>query len=186
MPSKWGDKLTIDLATYEDASIIEHFYMNRLTLTDEQIPPGRMERFVFNLEEKKVEERRLLADACIELPHFDYKHYYGRSDYRYVYGCGIAPSRRNEFYNQLVKIDIHTGEHMVWQQAGDYPGEPVFVPHPNRKTEDDGVLLSVVLNGRQGHSFLLVLDAQSMEERARACLPHPILFGFHGIFLDKE
>lgn len=179
-----GDELTVDLATYKDAGIINQYYINRLALTDEELPFGRMERFVFDLQQKKVKERRLLSEACIELPHIDYEYCHGQSDYRYVYGCGIDPGRRNEFYNQLVKIDIQTGDHTVWRRAGYYPGEAVFVPHPERKAEDEGLLLSVVLDGQQGRSFLLVLDAQTMEERARAFLPHSILFGYHGAFFN--
>ena len=48
--------------------------------------------------------------------------------------------------------------------------------------EDDGVLLSVVLDSRTERSFLLVLDARSLEELARAEVPHHIPFGFHGQF----
>jgi beta,beta-carotene 9',10'-dioxygenase len=58
----------------------------------------------------------------------------------------------------------------------------VFVPAPQADHEDDGVLLSVVLDGRTGNSFLLVLDAASLQELARAEVPHQIPFGFHGQF----
>lgn len=46
--------------------------------------------------------------------------------------------------------------------------------------EDDGVLLSVVLDGGTGTSFLFVLNASSLEELARAEVPNHIPFGFHG------
>lgn len=179
-----GD-LVVDLAAYEDAGIIDHYYINRLALAEEELPFGRMERFVLDLEKGEVKERRRLSEACIELPHIDYANYHGQPDYRYIYGCGIAPERRHEFYNQLVKIDVRSGRHTVWHQPGCFPGEAVFVPHPDRKAEDDGVLLSVVLDGLAGRSFLLVLDAQTMEERARAHLPHSILFGYHGAFFNN-
>ncbi len=48
--------------------------------------------------------------------------------------------------------------------------------------EDDGVLLSVVLDADAGTSFLLVLDARDLSELARAEAPHHIPFGFHGQF----
>ena len=51
---------------------------------------------------------------------------------------------------------------------------------PGRDGEDDGVVLSVVLDTNAGRSFLLVLDAGSFEEIARAEAPHHIPFGFHG------
>jgi carotenoid cleavage dioxygenase-like enzyme len=38
----------------------------------------------------------------------------------------------------------------------------------------------VVLDARAGRSFLLVLDAGSFGELARATAPHHIPFGFHG------
>jgi beta,beta-carotene 9',10'-dioxygenase len=44
------------------------------------------------------------------------------------------------------------------------------------------VLLSVVFDGRTGTSFLLVLDAGTLAELARAEVPHHIPFGFHGQF----
>ena len=58
----------------------------------------------------------------------------------------------------------------------------MFVADPGAKAEDAGVLLSVVLDADQGASFLLVLDAASLDEIARAEAPHHIPFGFHGQF----
>ncbi|OAX85540.1 hypothetical protein ACJ72_00078 [Emergomyces africanus] len=51
---------------------------------------------------------------------------------------------------------------------------------PEVLDEDDGVLLSVVLDGLKGKSYLLVLDAKSMKEVGRAEVAGPIGFGFHG------
>ena len=58
----------------------------------------------------------------------------------------------------------------------------MFVARPNAEDEDDGVLLSVVLDASAGTSFLLVLDASDLSELARADAPHHIPFGFHGQF----
>lgn len=55
---------------------------------------------------------------------------------------------------------------------------------PEPSAEDDGVLLSVVLDAERENSFLLVLDAHTLEELARAAVPHHIPFGFHGQFYD--
>ena len=46
--------------------------------------------------------------------------------------------------------------------------------------EDDGVLLSVVLDGPAGKSYLLVLDAKTMTEMGRADVRGVIGLGFHG------
>jgi carotenoid cleavage dioxygenase-like enzyme len=58
----------------------------------------------------------------------------------------------------------------------------VFVAAP-AANEDDGVILSVVLDTRQAASFLLILDASTFRELARADAPHHIPFGFHGNYL---
>ncbi len=181
-----GDELVVDMATYKNSEVVNNYYMNRLSQSDLQLPHGRMERFVMNVKEKKLNSRSIISDVCIELPHIDYSQYHTRNDYRYVYGCSVSEERPNEFYNQLVRIDMQTGEHLRWFQPGFYPGEPVFVPHPDRKTEDDGVLLSVVLDADRVHSFLLVLDAKTLKEQARAELPHPVLFGYHGVFFNHQ
>jgi carotenoid cleavage dioxygenase-like enzyme len=81
-----------------------------------------------------------------------------------------------------VKIDARDGSMTRWSVAGAYPGEPVFVPRPGGTDEDDGAVLSVVLDARAATSYLLVLDARTFEERARAIAPHHIPFGFHGMF----
>ena len=70
----------------------------------------------------------------------------------------------------------------VVNEPGSYPGEPVFVPEPGATEENGGVLLSIVLDATAGTSFLLVLDAATLAERARARVPHHIPFGFHGQF----
>jgi carotenoid cleavage dioxygenase-like enzyme len=47
------------------------------------------------------------------------------------------------------------------------------------------VVLSVVLDGEKGNSFLLVLDAKTFTEQARAEVPQHIPFGFHGEFFGE-
>lgn len=42
----------------------------------------------------------------------------------------------------------------VWEQAGFYPSEPVFVPSPDATEEDDGVILSVVITPNTVSRFL--------------------------------
>ncbi|HEY2216329.1 MAG TPA: carotenoid oxygenase family protein, partial [Solirubrobacteraceae bacterium] len=79
-------------------------------------------------------------------------------------------------------IDTHDGSALSWSESGCFPGEPVFVARPGAEREDDGVLLSVVLDVVAETSFLLVLDAADLSELARASVPHHIPFGFHGQF----
>lgn len=126
--------------------------------------------------------------TSIELPRINYERNNGR-DYQFAYGVGFHEQHTDslnrlyseDFMDQLVKIDVRTGTAHTWYEEGCYPGEPVFVAAPGATGEDEGVVLSVVLDGQRGRSFLLVLDAASFTEMARAEVPHTISFGFHGI-----
>jgi beta,beta-carotene 9',10'-dioxygenase len=96
--------------------------------------------------------------------------------HRYVWATG----QLGGFFDSLVKHDLNTSKVLTWNENDTSPGEPVFVPTPGDEAEDDGVLLSVVLDGKGKRSFLLVLDAATLRESARAYAPHVIPFGFHG------
>lgn len=176
-------ELVVDLVGYDNASVIESFYLHRLEDPDTQIPRGTLRRFRIPLSAAggDVHSEELCATA-IELPSTDYARMNTRAELRYVYGVGLRSERG--FYDQLVKIDVATGESRTWHESDCYPGEGVFVGRPGRTAEDDGVVLSVVLDAERGLSFLLVLDAARFTEVARAELPHPVLFGYHGQFYD--
>ena len=90
------------------------------------------------------------------------------------------------FIDTLVKLDLDARQASSWSEGGCYPGEPVFVAAPDALAEDDGVILSVVLDAQQETSFLLILEASSYEELARAEVPHHIPFGFHGNYLAEQ
>jgi carotenoid cleavage dioxygenase-like enzyme len=83
-------------------------------------------------------------------------------------------------------VDIQTRETKTWTEENCYPGEPIFVPKPDRMTEDNGVILSVVLDAKRGTSFLLVLNATTFEEISRAEIPQPVLIGYHGMYLPEK
>ncbi|MFF7475332.1 carotenoid oxygenase family protein [Streptomyces sp. NPDC008092] len=121
-----------------------------------------------------------LADAGVEMPRINYRQHNGRA-YRYAYGLGHSP-RSLRAMNRLLKVDVVAGTHRAWYEKGCFPGEGVFVPRPGATREDDGVVLSGVLDARSGRSFLLVLDGPTFEELARAEVPHHIPNDFHGQF----
>ncbi|MGM0385407.1 MAG: carotenoid oxygenase family protein [Actinomycetota bacterium] len=178
-----GDELVVDLVGYDDASVIEAFYLHRLEEPESHIPPGTLRRYRIAMTGPARDvDGEVLCRTAIELPSVDYARMNTSADLRYVYGVGLRAERG--FYDELVKIDIADRSAATWYEAGSYPGEGVFVGRPGRSAEDDGVVLSVVLDAHRGVSYLLVLDAATFTEVARAELPHPVLFGYHGQFYD--
>ncbi len=171
-----GGELVVDLVAYDDASIIDDLYLDNLR-SGSPTAAGRLRRYRLPLDGGRARSEDL-CDEEIELPRIAYRARSGR-DYRYVYGAG---QRGGDFIDQLVKVDIAERSATLWHEDGCYPGEPVFVAAPGSAAEDDGVILSVVLDSAAERSFLLVLDARDFTELGRAEAPHHIPFGFHGDF----
>lgn len=165
-----GD-VVIDLAVFDDARIIDDLYLDRLR-AGRAASWARLERF--RISPGGTVDRHRLCDEPLELPRINYGRHNERP-YRYVWAAGAT-----DWLDRIVKVDVTDGSVLRWQEDGCFPGEPVFVAAPAAEAEDDGVLLSVVLDGARETSFLLVLDAADLSEVARARVPHHIPFGFHG------
>jgi carotenoid cleavage dioxygenase-like enzyme len=176
-----GDEVVADLVSYPDAGVIDQLYLDRLRSAEPVTATGQLTRLRIGLQGTVAAEQ--LSGAPLELPRFDYGRRAGRR-YRYVYGAGNAVA--GDFLDSLVKLDLERGTASTWQEEGCYPGEPVFVEGPGAAQEDGGVILSVVLDTRTGASFLLILDAATFQEVARAEAPHHIPFGFHGSYLTER
>ena len=178
--------LEVDLCAYENADIIQHYYKDRLANPNAALPKGAMWRYSLDVERNKCITKAELADVCLELPVINRTYAQKNATYRYVYGCGVNDSHDREFYNQLVKIDLSNGTCNRWHKQGHYPGEPLLVLAPDSSAEDEGLLLSVVLDTYSNTSYLLVLNAATLEQVAKATLPHSILFGYHGTFIHSN
>jgi beta,beta-carotene 9',10'-dioxygenase len=170
-----GGELIVDLCAYADPSIIDALYLDRLR-AGQPVPGAELRRYAIDLEGGRV-TMEPLADTDLELARINYRRHNGRP-YRYVYGAAL----NGTWLAKIVKVDLERGETSDWSAAGCWPGEPVFVPAPDAEAEDAGVLLSIVLDGGRGRSFLLVLDAATLEEKGRAEVPHAVPFSFHGQF----
>lgn len=171
-----GDDIVFDISAYDDASVIDSLYLDRLAARG-CVPLAHVRRY-------RVRDGSVTFDpigsASLELPRIN--HALHARPHSYCYGVGSHDEHGGDFLDQLVKLDTRTGAATTWYEPGRYPGEPVFVQAPDATEEDAGVLLSVVLDPGQGNSFLLVLDAATLREIGRVVVPHAIPFGFHGLY----
>jgi beta,beta-carotene 9',10'-dioxygenase len=171
-------ELVLDLVAYDDPSVIDALYLGE---DGPRGPLGHTElrRYTIDLDGHSVSWEALPGGRDVELPRIDYGRRNTR-DYEFAYFAGWGG---REWIDRLVKLNVRDGTRNEWSAPGCYPGEPVFVREPGNDAEDGGVILSVVLDAAARRSFLLVLDAGSFEELARAEAPHHIPFGFHGDYL---
>jgi len=106
-----------------------------------------------------------------------------RGPYRYIWGATVADPVNSTFMDQIIKLDLQTGEKLTWQGETPntlFPGEPLFVATPSSSAEDDGILLSVVYDSVAQNSYLMILHAATLTEIGRATTPNLVPLGFHG------
>lgn len=104
---------------------------------------------------------------------------------KHRYGYFLITRVLATLFDAIAKIDTETRELLQWEGPhGHTPGEAIFVPRPaadgEELDEDDGVLLSVVLDGANRTSYLLCLDAKTMTELGRAECEFAVAIGLHG------
>ena len=189
-------KVIVDICAFDDHRIIHELYLNKLRANIFPSGAGYVRRFELDLDANTCTEPNInarspqgshpishansLVPVQFELPRINPK--FTGKPYRYVYCVRSPPGR---VFDALVKLDVESkNEAAVWDIPCTSPSEPIFVPKPDASDdeEDGGVVLSVIFEQRTKRSFLLVLDAKTFKELARAYLPMHIPLSFHGNF----
>ncbi|XP_056157163.1 beta,beta-carotene 15,15'-dioxygenase [Lampris incognitus] len=206
--------VVFDLIGYKDSNLYQMFYMENINQdakdfiqSHKSFSPPVCKRFVLPLNiEKDSPEGTNLVDLkdttaravvqkdgsvyCqpdtlfegLELPGINYK--FNGKKYRYFYGSRVEWSPHP---NKLAKFDTVTRKHVEWQMENCYPSEPVFVASPGAVEEDDGVILSSVISPNPNISpFMLVLDAKTFKEIARASIDASVHLDLHGRFIPAS
>jgi carotenoid cleavage dioxygenase-like enzyme len=168
------------LVAYDDARVVEELTLSRLRDASPPAATGRLRRYDVPWGRAARGDRLRpsvpLADAGLELPRVAPRAAWRPA--RFVYG--VTSDRA--FFDGLVKVELPDGRVRRFHRSGTFFNEPVFVPRAPDGREDDGVLLTVALEPKRRRSLLLVLDAATLEERARAPIPEVVPFHFHGDF----
>jgi carotenoid cleavage dioxygenase len=84
-------------------------------------------------------------------------------------------------FDGVLRYDFERGSDEVLVYGKErYGGEAVFAPRAGSTAEDDGWLLVLVHDQREGCSELVVIDPRDMREpQARVVLPRRVPWGFH-------
>lgn len=135
------------------------------------------ERWTFKPNSSKVEQQ-ILSNALQEFPRFDER--LSTKPYRFAYAIDASQDFNKPRY--LYRHDVLSGETIAREfPAGVGPGEVNFVPRHQNAAEDDGWLLTYVMNNNTKTSDFVILDAKDIlaEPVAVVKLPWLLPFGFH-------
>ena len=207
-----GDvNLHIDLCSYEGGPVTYREY-NLSNVLDPARPfrDGTLVRYELGAVNKATSAKILratvaqaISGAPMELPRIR-KDMSMVPGYRYVYACAgnAGPSPGTEvpigrygsgvkvvqaaFFGSIGKSDWLTGKFITWQpeDGESCPCEPVFVARPGSTEEDDGVVLTIVIDRKGTKSILVALDGRDLNEVARADMPQVYGLGPHGSFIE--
>ncbi|MCQ4332796.1 carotenoid oxygenase family protein [Natronomonas sp. F2-12] len=173
-------EIVVDLVAFEDDGILEAMSFDSLSGgAFDGAPDGRLDRYRLDLESETASRSRRY-DGGLELPTVP-RAVRGRP-YRYAY----AQATDRSGANGLVKVDVERETATEWWERGVYVEEPRMVRRPGGTDEDDGVVLAPALDTKRERSVLLIFDAETLTELARAPLPHAVPFGFHGRFFPAQ
>ncbi|VDO70789.1 unnamed protein product [Haemonchus placei] len=175
-----------DMVVYDSHDpYVKYFYTDFLT---SQLYPStaRILRFTLDLKHRRVMYNYLIPQETIaaDFPQFNHKLEQKPYQWTYIVEHPFAAGNRivkinvdepSGSRNQELRADISLVLH-----------EPWFVPRPDSRKEDDGVLLIRALDVVENKALLLVINAETMKEIGRAFVPISIPFGFHNRFYSKQ
>ncbi|KAK8375311.1 hypothetical protein O3P69_008291 [Scylla paramamosain] len=184
--------LVVDLCAIKSGNVISQFLLKNLSKPDYTVSPedlpvhrryvlplrtegSRTDTNLVTLKDTKCTARKLkdgtiflegqvISPNVIDLPRINYK--YNGKPYTFTYGVEVNPLGAQ--FSRLVKINVRTGETQLWHEESKLVSEPVFVAAPNATREEEGVVLTTLLDSNNPTFVaLLVLDPTSWKEVAR-------------------
>lgn len=181
-----GKDIVLDLCL-DSGPVVEDLGIERLRAgTPSDAPRARHTRFVLSAGAAAARQEAL--PGRFELPQVNMNVALA-GPVRYVWaasaGAAAADARGAAFFDRTVKFDHASGDFVEHLYGSAVALEPLFVPAPHARAEDDGVLLVHTLSDNDAGSVVRVLDAATLEERAAIELPLVVPFGFHGAWVGS-
>eukprot|EP00195_Chlamydomonas_chlamydogama_P010574 CAMPEP_0202902346 /NCGR_PEP_ID=MMETSP1392-20130828/16799_1 /ASSEMBLY_ACC=CAM_ASM_000868 /TAXON_ID=225041 /ORGANISM="Chlamydomonas chlamydogama, Strain SAG 11-48b" /LENGTH=605 /DNA_ID=CAMNT_0049589095 /DNA_START=178 /DNA_END=1995 /DNA_ORIENTATION=+ len=196
-----GQRIVIDTVAWDDVTFDIHQFNVQ---EDYYVGGSRAEYFRLDVDLRgpgTVMQRRLLHNRTVEFPamHPDWtgrphSHAYFMADtvgHHLHWGPGQA----------IVKVELGHGpgtsgrqgdEAVVAQQMWEagprcFLGEPLFVPRPNSRSDDDGWILVAKHDAASMKASFVILDAQDLKKGPLATihLPHLLPASLHGSFTPE-
>jgi len=183
-----GDEVVMDGYFQEDPTPapLENAdgYGHLMAYVDEHSFRPKLHRWRFNLSDGLTREERL-DDRILEFGMIN-QRVAGRK-HRYIYSTTSKPGWF--LFNGFVKHDLDTGE--SWElmlEDGRYASEAPFAPRTGAVDEDDGYLVSFIIDENRGTSECVLIDCKKFEQGpvCRIALPHKICSGTHAHWAERS
>lgn len=153
-----------------------------MAYVDEHSFKSRLHRWRFNLRTGETTEERL-CERIVEFGMINPAYAMRRS--RYLWSTTTRPGWF--LFNGYVRHDTQTGEEQVYEMPeGVYASESPMIPRKGATSEDDGYLITFLIDENTGTSQCAILDASDIAKGpvCRLALPHKISSGVHSTWVE--
>ncbi len=87
----------------------------------------------------------------------------------------------------IKKLNLNTLEECFWSASPrGFVSEPIMIPNPTSKSEDEGWVITLVWNGARRATDLVILNASDLSEQAILEFPIAIPYGLHGNWVSSN
>jgi carotenoid cleavage dioxygenase len=182
-----GDEVVLD-GFHQGCPDPRHADDDRWTVSARYLDANQLQtrphRWRFNLRTGATREEFLDED------YFEFGMINARNagrPYRYTYAMTAEPGWF--LFNGMVRFDTLTAEKQTWRFGpGVFASESPVAPRPGALTEDDGYVLSFVMDMNTDSSECHIFDASDISAGpvARVLLPERISSGTHTVWAPEE
>lgn len=159
-----------------------HAYPSNVPIHSSQEPDAHLYKFRLNLESGEVTEQRCLNEHFYERPSFNTAYTGKPSKFAYLLDEGASGGIMGK---GVMKYDLENEQDVKYFDYGNFRGgEALFVAKANSQAEDDGYLIDLL--SHEEKSYLVVIDACTMEELAKLHIPKRVPYGVHACWLDED
>ncbi|XP_071164181.1 retinoid isomerohydrolase-like [Mytilus edulis] len=188
-----NNRIIMDVTVFQDPAYSKIYELDTLRSPNKrqnaQYTAPVIKRYTINLNATNVTVTTFSPNSIFPfINNFDFpciNEKYRHRRYCYIYG--VATKRDTTLFSStaLVKKDVcGTNQDSAFASDNHYPVDMWFISNPNSTREDDGILLTPVLDGEKQQSYLLMLDANTMAPINRGYLPSLVPFTMHGRFFS--
>jgi len=152
--------------------------------SSDMAPPPGLDQFVIDMNSFQIKRRVRVPVIPVDMPNFNGD----AKPCKYTYFLGASRQEGWFPFCQIVRLDMETFESYVYDAGDDQVvSEPMFIPRPSPSSEDDGFIISIVLNAKDKNSKLVVWDSQTFDSGPIAEVPFDDLMPWcvHGSFYPE-
>ena len=157
-------------------------YANNIPIHSSEEADAFLYKFRLNVDSGEVTEERCILEHFYERPSYNTAYIGKPSRYAYLLDEGGANGIMGK---GVMKYDLIDEKEVKYFDYGDFRGgEALFVAKENSTAEDDGYLIDLLISDEK--SYLVIVDASTMEELAKLHIPQRVPYGVHSCWLDEE